>query len=311
MNNFVLENKKFALTISENAKATSLIYKKTGEELLMQDEDISLFSLTQLRPFNNEVKLAYMNKRTAYEACGIELDGNKMTVSFEIIPCKAIISFDIKEDYIAFTLEDFTFAPRSYGNLCMDKPPVSEVRLLQLPIKNRKNFGHWINAVWDDNTSAAVLAAMPEALIDSDKRKGYRILTATAKKEIQLKGVTAALMVSGGEQEFLDSMDKFERDFGLPLGVQSRRSDKINRSIYAARFASLETVDEHIKYAKMGGFDCMLIYYDAMCRIDSYSYSTCGDYDFNESYPNGIEDLKLVLKKIKEDRKSTRLNSSH
>ena len=120
MKNFVLENKKFALTISEDAKATSLIYKKTGEELLATGEDISIFSLTQLRPFNNEVKLAYMNKRTAYEACGIELDGNKMTVSFEIIPCKAIISFDVKDDYISFTLEDFTFAPRSYGNLCRE-----------------------------------------------------------------------------------------------------------------------------------------------------------------------------------------------
>ena len=300
MKSYVFENKNFRLTVGENAITESLIYKETGEELLMQGEEISIFSLTQLRPFNNEVKLAYMNKRTTFEACGIELDGNKMTVTFEIIPCKAIISFDIKDDYIAFTLEDFTFANRAYGNLCMDRPPVSEVRLLQLPIKNRKHFGHWINAVWDDKASAAVIGAMPEALIDSERRKGYRILTATAKKEIQLKGVTAALMVSGGEQEFLDSMDKFERDFGLPLGVQSRRSEKINRSIYAARFASLETVDEHIKYAKMGGFDCMLIYYDAMCRIDSYSYSTCGDYDFNESYPNGIEDLKLVLKKIKD-----------
>ena len=213
MKSYVFENNSFRLTVGENAITESLIYKKTGEELLAQGEEISLFSLTQLRPFNNEVKLAYMNKRTTFEASGIELDGNKMTVTFEIIPCKAIISFDVKDDYISFTLEDFTFAPRSYGNLCMDKPPVSEVRLLQLPIKNRKNFGHWINAVWDDKASAAVLAAMPEALIDSEKRKGYRILTATAKREIQLKGVTAALMVSGGETEFLDSVDVFERDF--------------------------------------------------------------------------------------------------
>ena len=34
MKNIVLENKKFALTIGENAVAESLIYKETGEEML-------------------------------------------------------------------------------------------------------------------------------------------------------------------------------------------------------------------------------------------------------------------------------------
>ena len=300
MKNIILENKKFSLTVGEDAQAKSLIYKESGEELLYPGEEIALFSLTQLRPFNNEVKLAYMNKRTTFEANKIELSGNEMTVSFEIIPCKAIVSFDIKEDYISFTLSDFIFSDEAYGGLCMDMPPVEEFRLLQLPIKNRKNFGRWINAVWDDSASACVLATMPEALIDSEKRKNYRILTATAKKEIQLKGVSAALIVSGGKEAFLDTVDKFERDYGLPLGVESRRNPKINRSIYSARFACPANIDEHIRLAKKGGFECMLIYYDAICRIDSYSYSTCGDYDFNDNYPNGFDDLKFVLKKIKD-----------
>ena len=300
MKKFVLENKNFCLTVCENAIAESLIYKKSGEEMLAVGEDISLFSLTQLRPFNNEVKLAYMNKRTTFEANKIELNGNKMTVSFEIIPAKAVISFDIKDEYISFTLEDLIYPKNAYGNLCMDLPPVEEFRILQLPIKNRKNFGHWIGAMWDDKASAAVLAAMPEALIDSEKRKGFRILTATAKKEIQLKGTTAALIVSGGKEDFLDSVDRFERDYGLPLGVESRRKPSINRSIYSARFACPENIDEHIRYAKLGGFECMLIYYDAICKIDSYSYSTCGDYEFNDKYPNGFDDLRLVTKKIKE-----------
>ena len=300
MENIILENQRFSLTVGEDAQAKSLIYKDTGEELLYPGEEIALFSLTQLRPFNNEVKLAYMNKRTSFAANKIELSGNKMTVSFEIIPCQAIVSFEIKEDYISFTLSDFIFSDEAYGGLCMDMPPVEEFKLLQLPIKNRKNFGRWINAVWDDSASACVLATMPEALIDSEKRKNYRILTATAKKEIQLKGVSAALIVSGGKEAFLDTVDKFERDYGLPLGVESRRSPKINRSIYSARFACPANIDEHIKNAKAGGFECMLIYYDAICRIDSYSYSTCGDYEFNDNYPNGFEDLKFVLNKIKD-----------
>ena len=56
MKSYVFENKSFRLTVGENAIAESLIYKKNGEELLEKGEEIALFSATQLRPFNNEVK---------------------------------------------------------------------------------------------------------------------------------------------------------------------------------------------------------------------------------------------------------------
>ena len=135
MKSIILENKKFALTVGEDAIAQSLIYKETGEEMLSLGENISLFSLTQLRPFNNEVKLAYMNKRTTFSANRIELDGNTITVSFEIIPCKAVINVDVKDEYITFTLSDFVFAYRAYGQNAMDKPPVCEFKLLQIPVK--------------------------------------------------------------------------------------------------------------------------------------------------------------------------------
>jgi hypothetical protein len=98
----------------EGEMAKSLIYKVTGEEMLATGEDISIFSLTQLRPFNNEVKLAYMNKRTTYQANKISVEGNKITVGFEIVPCQAIVEFDIKDDYIVFTLSDLIFPENVY-----------------------------------------------------------------------------------------------------------------------------------------------------------------------------------------------------
>ncbi len=301
MNNIILENKKFALTIGDDAQAKSLIYKKNGEELLMADEEISLFSLTQLRPFDNEVKLAYMNKRTTFEANRIRLDGDKLIVGFEIIPCEAVVTVDINDEYMLFTLSDFNVLEGFYGGLSMDLPPVEEFRILQLPIKNRKNFGQWVNAIWDDNASACVLAAMPETIIDSERRKGFRILTADAKKELKLKGTSAALIVSGGRDAFLDAVDTFEHDLGLPLGVESRRSNMLNRSIYWTADLCPANVDEHIKYAKMGGFKCMLFYYECMCPMDEISvYGTCGDYSFNEKYSRGKEDLLDVVKKIKD-----------
>jgi len=301
MKSFVFENKKFKLTVGENAIAESLIYKENGEELLMAGEEIALFSVTQLRPFNNEVKLAYMNKRTTFEANKISVDGNKIIIGFEIIPYQAVVTFDAKDEYITFTLSDFIVPYDLYDGLCMDLPPVEEFRIFQLPIKNRKNFGQWINAIWDDKASACVLAATPEAIIDSERRNGYRILTADAKKVINLKGTTAALIVSGGREEFLDAVDTLEHDFGLPLGVESRRSPIINRSIYWSADICPANIDEHIKYAKMGGFKCMLLYYECMCPLPkTWSYGTCGNYSFGKKYPRGREDMLAVIKKIKD-----------
>ena len=301
MKSFVFENKKFRLTVGENAMAESLIYKENGEELVKAGEEISLFAATQLRPFNNEVKLAYMNKRTTFYANKISVEGNKIIVSFEIVPYQAVVTFDVKDDYVAFTLSDFIVPYDIYDGLCMDLPPVEEFTLLNLPVKNRKNYGQWLNCMWDDSASVCVCAAMPETIIDSEKRKDFRILTATARKDIKLKGATAALIVSGGREEFLDAVDTLEHDFGLPLGVESRRSPIINRSIYWTADLCPANVDEHIKYAKMGGFECMLLYYDSMCpRPKTWSYGTCGDYSFGEQYPGGREDMLAVIKKIKD-----------
>ncbi|MBQ2629885.1 MAG: hypothetical protein IJG13_09435, partial [Kiritimatiellae bacterium] len=60
----VLENSRLRLVIGADACARSLTVKSSGEELLDTSERIALFSTTQERPFNNEIKLAWPNKRT-------------------------------------------------------------------------------------------------------------------------------------------------------------------------------------------------------------------------------------------------------
>jgi len=58
-------------------------------------------------------------------------------------------------------------------------------------------------------------------------------------------------------------------------------------------------VDEHIKYAKMGGFRLMNIYYPAF--LESRGYWLIGNYDaYRPEYPHGKADLKAMLKKIKD-----------
>ena len=60
MGEIIIGNKHFRLTVGEDCKVTSFVRVSDGKNLAVADEDISLFSVTQERPFNNEIKLAYL-----------------------------------------------------------------------------------------------------------------------------------------------------------------------------------------------------------------------------------------------------------
>ncbi len=292
----ILENKLMRLTLGEDCITKSLIYKPTGEEVLMQGEEISLFSVTQERPWNNEVKLAHPNKRTTYQANYVRREGNKLFVKFEIVPIKAVVEITEADGYLAFKLDDFIVDEADYGRLRMIKPPVAEFRIVQLPVKNREKFGEWLNVSHDDNLAVCVLSTSQYPRIESERRKGYRILTADNNRDIKLKGVGAAIIVNTPEG-LMDSIDAIEHDYDLPLGVESRRSEHLNSSIFWVSTMTPNNVDEYIEYCKKGGFKYMLVYYTCMFISNGYSY--CGDYDFRPEYPNGIADLKAMIDKVK------------
>ena len=292
----ILENKHYVLKISEMGYAESLVDKKSGEECLDTTAKIPLFSLTEPRPFNNEIKLAHPNKRTTFYSNRIRLEDGKLVVGFNLIKFEANIGLTVKDDYIAFELLGYNIAFEDFGYLRISPPPVESFRLIALPIKTRKRFGEWLNAVSDDEVTACVLATSPYAIIDFEARDGFRILTADAVKSVKLLGTSAALIVAPTEK-FLDCVDSLEVDYGLPRGVKSRRGEYISSSIYWTADISPKNVDKIISYAKSGGFKLVLIYYTAMTCEDRL-YSHCGDYDYNDNYPNGKDDMKLVLDKI-------------
>lgn len=221
--------------------------------------------------------MVYSNKRTTFQANRLRKEGNRLIVGFEIIPYEAVVELREASDYIAFTLADFIVDPESYP-LKMTPPPAVEFRLVQLPVRHRKQFGEWLNVCWDDEVCVNVLATSPHARIDSENRKDCRILTADCVKGIRFKGCTAALIVSSTET-FMDCVASVEEDFDLPRGVQSRRDPIMNASIYWAEDVTPLTVDEHIRFAKAGGFRLMLIYYTAMFQ-ETEMYSLCGNYDY-------------------------------
>ena len=59
----VIESGLFRLTVDPHCKAKSLIIKALGVECLCQNERLPLFSVTQERPYNNEIKLSHPIKR--------------------------------------------------------------------------------------------------------------------------------------------------------------------------------------------------------------------------------------------------------
>lgn len=96
----ILENAQFKLVVGSDAVPKSLILKSNNQECLFYDSVVSLFTATQERPYNNEVRLAQLNKRTTYQADSIYQKDGKLVVGFEIIPYSAVISYNITPQYI-------------------------------------------------------------------------------------------------------------------------------------------------------------------------------------------------------------------
>ena len=294
-----LENAKMRLVLGADASVKSLKLKSSGEELVDPTEKIPFFTTTQERPFNNEIKLIWPHKRTTWPANRLRREGSKLIAGFEIAPYEAVVDVASGDGHFVLTLEKFScVADLQYEGLKMDTPPVAEFRVAQLPVRSRRNVGDWLNVVWDDSGAAAVVGADPYSLINHDRRHGFELLYADLRRGLSLTGGRAAIVAGAGKDDFLASMESFENDLGLPRGVASRRDPRLNASIYWTSGIYPSNVDDHIALAKRGGFRMMLIYYPSMTKAPG-GYRQLGDYDWNDKYPNGLDDLKLVLGKLR------------
>lgn len=293
-----LESGKFTLTIGEDACAESLVLKSNGENVLADDERVPLFSVTQTRPFNNEIKLKWPHKQIVCRANRIRREGDLLFVGFELATYEAKVSVKSADGYLLFTFEGFVCdRHRDYGGLLMDLPPAIEFRLLQLPVVRRENVGDWLNVVWDDDAAVAVVGGDPEAIIDHERRPDFEILTADVRKGLRFVGGKAAIVAGEGREDFLSSMDGFERDLNLPRGVESRRNPLLKASIYWTGSLNPSNLTANLELAKKSGLRMMLLYYPCFTRDGSYT--SLGDYTLNANYPNGLADVKKMLDRIK------------
>ena len=300
----VVENRHVRLTVGADACAKSLVVKSSGEELLSPGERMPLFSVTQERFFNNEIKLAYPTRETTCAANSVVRDADELVVGFELVPYKAKVRIVEADAYIGFELAGFAYELKDYQLgpqfpvlLDMKLPPVKTFRILQLAVANRRCFGEWLNVSWDESSAVAVVAAEPYTRIRCERRDGFRMLSADADRELRLEGAKAVL-VAGEKNDFLACLDQMERDYDLPRGVEARKSDVFNSSVYWTAEIAPDNADRHIALAKRGGFSMMLIYHTAICDAPG-DYSGVGSYAVNRAFGGDPENIRRLLAKIK------------
>lgn len=292
----IIENSNLSLKLSDRCKVESLYSKKTGEEFIKSPCDLPFFSVTEDRPYNNEIKLTYMNKETTFSANRVRREGDKLIVGFELVKFEAVVELSIKDDYVAFTLVDFLAQAKDFPGP-MNFPPVSKFRLVQLPLDRSLPYGLWLNVCHGDSSVVGVISASPHGFSGCEYYGDRRVLKTDAVRGIKLRGCTSVLILTP-KDEFLSAVESVENDYDLPRGVESRRNPLINASIYWTRDICPENLEEHIKYLKMGGYKLMLIYFESIFKNDTGYYAYCGDYDYKDSYPNGADSLKAMLDRL-------------
>lgn len=297
----IIENEQARLVITKNAVVKSLLYKPTNEECLIQGKNIPVSTITVNRPYQNNLLLAYSTQKTTFKANSIRREGDKLILRYELLTWEAVIDLKITPQYMRFSLESLkgsTVMMSDYDpNTNVTEPLLDEMWFLQLPVRDKTHFGEWLNVMWDDKVAVNLLGTDPYARIDSEEGEGYHILQAGVETVVKLRGPGAALITCPTDK-LLDNIAVIEDEYNLPRGVISRRNELYNASYYWCSDVTPLNIDSYLKYAKMGGLRTLMVYYPSFIK-EGMGYSLIGNYEFRQEYPNGIEDLKAMVDKIK------------
>ena len=277
----VLENDAMRLVLGEDGTARSLVCKSTGEECL--ESPGPLCAITQYRPYDNENFLMMPAKSVTFPSNRLEMRDGQLFVEFKDTYDIAVIDVTLESDYMAFRLARRDYRIEDMG--VKRKTEVDELALVMLNIRDREHFGSWLNAVWDSSTAVCLMGADPKTRIDRFGSTMYAGLDHSVGFSSR-----GAVLIASATEGFLDAIDHAERDFGMPRGVQSRRSERYNRSYYELRDVTPENLGKHLDYARRGGFGAIVIYYTDFA-------STCGHYLWKDGFDMSV--LKDICRRIR------------
>lgn len=168
----------------------------------------------------------------------------------------------------------------------------SAISILRLPIRRRAHLGATLNVTWDDASAVALLAADCETRVEVETDlQGGLVFWAGTEPRCGLATLSAALVVKP-KVGFLDAVDAFEADFGLPRGVASRRRADIATSCYYVPTFRQADMDLHLAAATKGGFGLFMLDVTDLVK-------TTGTYEFTDEYPNGLSDIAALGERIR------------
>lgn len=165
---------------------------------------------------------------------------------------------------------------------------VQEIRLMQFN-SDLPNFGGVLSVRSDDRSAVSLLGLSQRV---HSRLEGNAIVSSMYPGFSSLPESVA--LVATRTPDFLKEVRTVEQKFGLPSpeigGAWAKVSNAV-RTNYLFTDLTYQNVDETIKYAKLGGFQYILIYADVWA-------ASLGSYPVNlRNFPRGEESLKAVIAK--------------
>ena len=293
LSDVTLDNARFRLVLSGNGYAKSLVVKATGEEMIEVGAHVLFSTITQNRAYDNEFKLMYAAKPWTLPSDRIERVGDELRIRYRDEFFVAVVKLELSDSCIGFRLLRFDYDMETTGY--KRKTEIDSFALAQLPVKRRGHFGRTLNVVWDDGMAfAALMGANPETRIDAfDRESGGILMFAGGEKSVGFGSVCAVLAVAGEREDFLDCVDAFERDYGLPRGVKSRRGPLAAASYLSDVGITPDNVGEYISIAKEAGIRAF-----QMIGLGGL-WRTNGHFPPKDAFKNGPDDCRKVADALK------------
>jgi len=279
-----LENSALRLEINESGTVRSLLAKPEKRELLAKPDSEPVAMVYCGGEWAYEVGWTYAHAvpptyrgGRAFPATSAHLDKDRLTIGFSGVNVTATYKVVTRSDYLTLELTD------------VQGGPVHHLDLLRLPIRRMPNHGAWINIAYDDDFGVCLCAGNAK----TDASAEQLTLKASAETASGLVGAQAVLIGCRKPQtRFLDAMERVERDLGLPPGARLRRSESLRYSYLWADRPTPENIGSYVAWAKRAGMRMVLFSYTAFSK-------GAGHFVWNESYPNGMVDLKKVTDTIR------------
>ena len=283
----VLETNALRLEIADNATLSSLTSKPERIDYAVGHLPVAVACRGGRMVPLAEGKYAAVTGRWGYQggrqfpATAVTRQGERLSIAFGEANATAIYRVRATDDYLAFEL------------VGVEGEPVDRIEFLRLNVRRLPCLAQWINAVYEERFGICLCGGNLETNIEMLPQDDGVLLTAAAEAAVGLRGPTAVLLGCGNPKtRLLDAMAKVEADFHLPSGVAARRSPLQKLSYLWASQPTPENIDQYIRYAKLGGFRMILLSYTAFTK-------GAGHFLWNDSYPNGMADLKRVTDAIR------------